>query len=172
MLTGQGTLKLMVEATTDKGTIINLAQHSYFNMAGHASGTILEHQLTINGYAPAAMWTLLWTLVIATWHLRSCPAGNAGALQAEAFPYKQLQAPAFDACTCMSWQQNNFACYLGLQPSLAEPPCPHAGPTPGPPPGSPTCGTEAHNSAPFSAAAGTIIPRRTANPSPPVRSCP
>eukprot|EP00891_Asterochloris_glomerata_P000725 jgi/Astpho2/725/e_gw1.00015.18.1_t len=54
VLTGQGTLKLMVEATTDKGTIINPAQHSYFNMAGHASGTILEHQLTINGdhYTP------------------------------------------------------------------------------------------------------------------------
>ena len=53
VLTSQGTLKLMVEATTDKGTIINLAQHSYFNMAGHASGTIVDHELTINGYAPA-----------------------------------------------------------------------------------------------------------------------
>ena len=27
----------------------SLAQHSYFNLAGHASGTILGHQLTLHG---------------------------------------------------------------------------------------------------------------------------
>ena len=38
----------------DAATPINLAQHSYFNLGGHASGTVLDHELTIHGdhYTP------------------------------------------------------------------------------------------------------------------------
>ena len=36
------------EATTDRPTPINLTQHSYFNLAGDASGDVLGHQLTID----------------------------------------------------------------------------------------------------------------------------
>ena len=28
---------------------VNVAQHSYFNLAGHASGTVLDHVLTLHG---------------------------------------------------------------------------------------------------------------------------
>lgn len=38
-----------LRATTDRATPLNLAQHSYFNLGGHASGSILGHGLTLHG---------------------------------------------------------------------------------------------------------------------------
>jgi galactose mutarotase-like enzyme len=40
-------LKCVFEATTDAPTLVNMAQHSYFNLAGHDSGTVLGHNLLI-----------------------------------------------------------------------------------------------------------------------------
>jgi aldose 1-epimerase len=41
-------LKIEYSATTDKDTVVNLTNHSYFNLAGQDQGTILQHQLTLN----------------------------------------------------------------------------------------------------------------------------
>jgi aldose 1-epimerase len=41
-------LAVSYEATTDKPTIVNLTQHSYFNLSGDLSTTILDHVLMID----------------------------------------------------------------------------------------------------------------------------
>ena len=41
-------LRVEYEAETDKKTIINLTQHSYFNLSGDFSKNILDHEITIN----------------------------------------------------------------------------------------------------------------------------
>ena len=47
-LTTDNTLKVDYEAETDKKTIINLTQHSYFNLSGDFNSNILDHQVYIN----------------------------------------------------------------------------------------------------------------------------
>lgn len=47
-LTEENELIIDYLASTDKHTIVNLTQHSYFNLGGHNSGNILDHEIRIN----------------------------------------------------------------------------------------------------------------------------
>lgn len=47
-LTNHNELVVEMSATTDKTTVVNLAHHSYWNLAGHDSGTILDHEVTLS----------------------------------------------------------------------------------------------------------------------------
>jgi aldose 1-epimerase len=63
-LTEDNALKLEYTATTDEDTVVNLTQHSYFNLAG--KGDILNHQVMI----PADKFTPVDSTLIPTGELR------------------------------------------------------------------------------------------------------
>ncbi len=53
-LTPLNQLLVDMSATTDAPTVVNMAHHSYWNLAGHASGTVLDHELQLmaGSYTP------------------------------------------------------------------------------------------------------------------------
>ena len=55
-LTNSNELEVEMEATTDKTTVVNMAHHSYWNLGGQDSGTILDHELTLHAdqYTPGS----------------------------------------------------------------------------------------------------------------------
>ncbi len=63
-LTDDNALKLEYTATTDKDTVVNLTQHSYFNLAG--KGDILSHEVMM----PASKFTPVDSTLIPTGELR------------------------------------------------------------------------------------------------------
>lgn len=54
-LVSSDSFKIIYHATPDKDTIINMTNHSYFNLNGQGSGSILNHKLNIyaDEYTPA-----------------------------------------------------------------------------------------------------------------------
>lgn len=46
-LTHHDELALEYRATADRATVVNLTNHTYWNLAGHGAGSILDHRLTL-----------------------------------------------------------------------------------------------------------------------------
>jgi len=55
VLNNDNELQIRYEATTDKPTIVNLTNHSYFNLAGAGNGDVLNHEMMITAtlFTPA-----------------------------------------------------------------------------------------------------------------------
>ena len=51
VLTAENEIEIEYHATTDKPTVLNLTNHSYFNLAGEGSGSILDQVVTIHADA-------------------------------------------------------------------------------------------------------------------------
>lgn len=47
-LDDDGTFRVDYSAVTDAPTVVNLTQHTYFNLGGHDRGSVLDHELTVH----------------------------------------------------------------------------------------------------------------------------
>jgi aldose 1-epimerase len=66
-LSEDNVLRIDYAATTDRDTVLNLTNHSYFNLAGHAHGNILDQRVTLN----ASRFTPVGSNLIPTGDLHS-----------------------------------------------------------------------------------------------------
>ena len=66
-LSEDNTLRVDYSASTDRDTVLNLTNHSYFNLAGHAQGNILDQHVVLN----ADRFTPVASNLIPTGDLRS-----------------------------------------------------------------------------------------------------
>ena len=81
-------LRFDYAATTDKPTVLNLTNHSYWNLAGEGSGTIYDHQLRLNANAFTPV-----DVNLIPGPARDHPAGRGHAVRLHAVPRDRRAHP-------------------------------------------------------------------------------
>ncbi|MCB8823026.1 aldose epimerase family protein [Microvirga rosea] len=85
-LSDERTLDIEMEATTDRPTVVNLAYHGYWNLAGHGSGSVKDQLLQIDAdhYTPVGPGKI--------------PTGDVAPVAGTAFDFRQERpiGAAFD----------------------------------------------------------------------------
>lgn len=86
-LTQENTLRIEYHAVTDKKTIINLTNHSYFNLSGAKAGNILDHEVQIFSNAVTAT------------DAQSIPTGEIRPIQGTPLDFTRPKAIGEDICS-------------------------------------------------------------------------
>jgi aldose 1-epimerase len=93
-----GLLTVDMEATTDKATYVNLIHHGYWNLAGHAAGTIDEHLLEVAAAATLAK------------DAHNVPTGEIAPVAGTAFDFRSLRAVGRDVARLPGGGYDNNWC--------------------------------------------------------------
>ncbi len=85
MLTEENKVKIHYEGTSDADTIVNMTNHSYFNLNGEAAGSIMNHTLEIkaDGYTPVDEYSI--------------PYGTVDPVEGTPFDFTEAKTIARDA---------------------------------------------------------------------------
>ncbi|MUP46039.1 galactose mutarotase [Gramella sp. BOM4] len=112
-LTSDNELQIQYEATTDKKTVVNLTQHSYFNLSGDFSEKILDHIVEIN----ADQYLPVDETLIPTGELKSVegtpfdftePTPVAEGMKQEDSNEQLKRGPGFDHCWVLNEQDSGM----------------------------------------------------------------
>lgn len=95
-LTEENELILEYNAETDRDTLLNPTNHTYFNLDGHHSGTVLEHKLYLNSDR------------IPVYDDRHCPTGDFTLIQGTAFDFREEKTIGRDIFADEPLLQKNY----------------------------------------------------------------
>jgi aldose 1-epimerase len=116
-LTNDDELQISYQAETDKPTIVNLTNHSYWNLAGHDSGNIISHELMLNAdnYLPVD------TSLIPTGQIKPVKGTLMDFTAPEAIGSRIKQVGGNPICYDHCYVLNNSDGSLALAASVHEP---------------------------------------------------
>jgi aldose 1-epimerase len=106
-LTDANEFRIEMTATTDAPTLVNLAHHSYWNLAGR--GTILDHRLTLeaDGYAPVDAMLI--------------PTGEIAPVAGTPFDFRRPRRVGDELANVPGGYDHNFALRTGGVARLEDP---------------------------------------------------